>query len=78
MEGSHGAGPCHSVPPSEFSLHLALVGSFCFSFRLEERGFVSDSVNKIFSLYFATMDVKSPSEQMVSAGVEHSIALGEQ
>ena len=58
MEGSHGGGPCHSVLQSTLSLHLTLVASFGFSFRLEERGFVSDSANKIFSLYLVTMDIE--------------------
>lgn len=78
MEGSHGGGPCHSVLQSTLSLHLALVGSFSFSFRLEDRGFVSDSVNKIFSPYLVTKDIKLPPELMSYPEDEHSITVVEQ
>lgn len=78
MEGSHGGGPCHSLLQSTLSLCLALAGIFSFSFRLEVRGFASDSVNIIFSLYLVTMDIKQLPEQMPYPEEEHSITTDEQ
>lgn len=77
MEESHGGGACHSLLQSTLSLHLALAGIFSFSFRLEVRGFASDSVKIIFSLYLVTIDIKLP-EQMSYPEEEHSISTGEQ
>lgn len=55
-----------------------MAGIFSFSFCLEVRGFASDAVNIIFSLYLVNMDIKQLPEQMSYLEDEHSITTGEQ